>query len=109
MEHYVHIVYCTPPADLEVEVVCLDLWLREVEDGVGGPVSIHKARGWGRGRWPPLCPAFGETCCIFILSKQKTIQKQGLMGAWEHYKIALGTLLPLHCSKVTVNYFGSTF
>ena len=43
-------MYCTPPADLEVEVVCLDLWLREVEDGVGGPVSIHQARGWGRGQ-----------------------------------------------------------
>ena len=43
-------MYCTPPADLEVEVVCLDLWLKEVEDGVGGPVSIHLARGWGRGQ-----------------------------------------------------------
>ena len=47
---YVQLVYFTPPADLEVEVVCLDLWLREVEDGVGGPVSIHLARGWGRGQ-----------------------------------------------------------
>ena len=47
---YVQVVYCIPPADLEVEVVCLDLWLREVEDGVGGAVSIHQARGWGRGQ-----------------------------------------------------------
>ena len=48
---YVQVVYCTPPpADLEMEVECLDLWLREVEDGVGGPVSIHLARGWGRGQ-----------------------------------------------------------
>ena len=43
-------MYFTPPADLEVEIVCLDLWLREVEDGVGGAVSIHLARGWGRGQ-----------------------------------------------------------
>ena len=52
---YVQVMYCTsPPADLEMEVMYLDLWLREVEDGVGGPVSIHLARGWGRrqrGEW----------------------------------------------------------
>ena len=47
---YLHILYLTLPADLEVEVLCLDLWLREVEDGVGGPVNIHQARGWGRGQ-----------------------------------------------------------